>query len=86
MNGEQTFDAAAGIGKLIADNYAAERQAKKDRRNAAARRRYRARPRPARQRASGPGAEPDLVEVGCRCFVMAPCTFCESGGEEGEAE
>jgi hypothetical protein len=83
---DQAWAAAAELGRIIAEQRAAKRQATKDARNARRRARYRANPRPAKARVPVVVDDgEDAFEAACRCYIVAPCVFCESGGAEATA-
>ncbi|GGM52797.1 hypothetical protein ACFFX1_55345 [Dactylosporangium sucinum] len=75
-NVDDMWEAARQLGEAIAQQRAAERQAKKDARNARRRAAYARRPKVVEPVST---AEEDW-EPFCRCHVVAPCSFCESGG------
>lgn len=86
MNGEQEFDGivalARGLHQAVLAGRAAKtaaREATRDRRNARRRARY----VPKAQRPAAPPVDVDEQdwEPTCRCYIAAPCTFCETGGE-----
>lgn len=72
------FEAARQLGEIVSAHRAAVRQATRDARNARRRARYAAAP-PKPRPVVTPIADEDY-EPFCRCYVVAPCSFCESGG------
>jgi hypothetical protein len=84
---ERMFEGAAELGRIIAAQRAADRQATKDARNARRRRRYAATKhlRPAAAAAASALDDEDAdYEPECRCHIvpMPPCSYCESGFAE----
>lgn len=76
------FEAARQLGELVAKHRAAERQAAREARNAKRRAAHARRPKlPKPEPLPVSTAEEDW-EPFCRCHVVAPCSFCESGGSE----
>ncbi len=76
------FDGIAALGRQIAEQRSALRQATKDARNAQRRRRYAATkhlPKPVKAAPVLPGDEwgsEDDWEDGCTCYRSAPCHYC----------
>jgi hypothetical protein len=84
---ERMFEGAVELGRIIAAQRAADRQATRDARNARRRRRYAAtkhmRPAKAATVPPAPNGDSDY-EPECRCHIvpMPPCSYCESGFAE----
>lgn len=89
---ERAFEAAAELGRIIAEQRQARRQDQKDARNARRRARYAATkhlPRPAKAAAVLPGDEfgdPDQWEPVCTCYRSAPCHYCTTTDMDARTE
>ena len=81
---DATFAAAAELGRLIAENRAAVRQATKDERNARRRARYAATkhlPKPVPVVPANEWGCEDDWEPHCTCYLAAPCGYCTGDHE-----
>jgi hypothetical protein len=82
VDGNTQFDALAAFAQGLHAMHVAANQARRDRRNARRRARYvPAAKRPAPAPAPAADLDEPEWEPTCRCYIVAPCTFCETRAE-----